>query len=133
MLPKAHILYGAILAIGSWFLFPNVTSTYAALIFLSSFLIDFDHYMWYVIKKKDWSLKNAYYYLKDEIIEQHQLMIFHTVEFLILVGVLSFIWIGFYYILVGMLYHSALDVIEMTKEKTLMNREYSLIYHYIRK
>lgn len=133
MLPKVHIFYGAILTLMSWYLFDNITLVPAFLLFFGSVFIDFDHYMWYVIKKKDWNLKRAYYYLKDKIHEPKQLMLFHTVEFLIFIGLLAFVWFGFYYILVGMLYHSALDIIDMNKYGGLKLREFSLINWYIKK
>lgn len=133
MLPKTHVFYGALLSLSTWFLFPDFTWFPVLLLFFSSVLIDTDHYIWYVVTKKDWNLKNAYYYLKYEASESHQLMLFHTVEFLIFTGLLSFIWFGFYYILIGMLYHSALDIFNMTKQKQLFAREFSLIKWYIRK
>jgi len=133
MLPKAHFFFGFLLVLLSWFIFPNITWFYILLIFLSSIFIDVDHYIWYVFVKKDWSLKNAYYYLKNDSIEQHQLMIFHTIEFIIIIGLFSFIWIGFYYIFIGIVYHSIFDIIDMVKHRNVMCREYSLIYHFIRK
>ena len=128
MLPNAHVLYGILLALTSWFLFPGVTWFEALLILFSSIFIDVDHYIWYVIVKKDWNLKRAYYYLRDEVKGSQKLMIFHTIEFLIVIGLLSFIWFGFYYIFIGVLYHFALDMMSMIKLKRLKDREYSLIH-----
>jgi len=124
MLPKFHVFHGVILALVSWYLFPNITLVSAFLLFFGSVFIDFDHYIWYIFVKKDWNLNNAYYYLKDKSTEKKQLMLFHTIEFLIFTGLLCFIWIGFYYILIGMLYHSMLDIVDM---RELRSREFFLI------
>jgi len=60
MLPQYHIILGAVFSIMLFLIFPQGVGLIGAIIFfLSSFLIDIDHYTGYVIKKKDWSLKNA--------------------------------------------------------------------------
>lgn len=133
MLPKSHIFYGAILALASWVSFPDIPLISISLIFFSSVLIDVDHYLWYGFVKKDWSLKNAYYYLKHHDQIKRPLMLFHTIECFILVGMLTMVWFEFYYVLIGMLFHVALDFIEMMKHRTASNREYSLIYHFMKK
>ena len=60
MLPKQHLFYGAIFALALFLIFPEIGLIGGLLIFFSTVLIDFDHYIYYVIKKKDLSLKNAY-------------------------------------------------------------------------
>lgn len=95
------------------------------LVFASSVLIDFDHYLWYVVKKKDWSLKNAYNFLRYTD-HGKTLMVFHTVEFLVLTAILSYWWIGFFYIFTGMIFHSALDIMEMGR-RNLKYREFFLV------
>ena len=40
--------------------------------------------------------------------------IFHTIEFLVLIVFLSFYFNFFLFILIGMLFHSILDIIDMT-------------------
>ena len=127
MLPKWHALLGFVFAyIVYWF--TSITIFQASLIFLSSVLIDFDHYSWYAIKKKDWNLKNAYYWNKA-LPKKHKPMmhIFHTIEFTILVGLLGFIWSGFFYIFIGMLFHSFSDIIEINYNKKTGCREFSFI------
>ena len=85
MLPKTHILLGLIFSLLIYFSL-ELTIIQASLVFLSSFLIDFDHYLWYVFKKKDFSLKNAYYYLKDFEKDKAHLMVFHSILDLISLG-----------------------------------------------
>ena len=63
MLPKWHILLGFLFTyVIYWFTSINIFQ--ASLIFLASILIDFDHYIFCVQKKKDWSFKNAYFFLR---------------------------------------------------------------------
>ncbi|VVB78729.1 Uncharacterised protein [uncultured archaeon] len=125
MLPKTHIIFGAIFSLIAYY-FLSLDYLQSSLIFVSSFLIDFDHYMWYVNKKKDFSLKNSYYYLKKVRLNKPVMMIFHTIEFLFLVLLLSFLWNGFLFILIGMLFHSVLDIIQMAYEGELEYREFFL-------
>ena len=129
MLPKWHILSGFISSyIIYWF--TSLTIFQASLIFLSSVLIDFDHYLWYRFKKRDWNLKNAYIYLKRHRKIYKPLMLLHTIEFHILIALLIFVWQGFFYVLVGMLFHSIFDLIDLIYTKRLYLREFSLI-HFI--
>lgn len=129
MLPKTHMIYGALFSI-LLFLF-KVDPNYCILVFFASFLIDFDHYSWYVIRKKDISLKKAYYHLKDNVKKKLTLMIFHTIEFHIFVLLLSYFWIGFFYIFIGMLFHSLLDLIDLYSINEIKFREFFLIKYLI--
>lgn len=123
MLPKTHIIFGAIFSILVYYLF-NITIFQTTLMFLASFLIDFDHYTWYVNKKKEFSLKNAYFHLKNVKPIKPMMMLFHTIEFLFIVFIISFLWIGFLFILVGMLFHSILDIVQMAYDNELHYREF---------
>ncbi len=131
MLPKWHILLGFVFAyIVYWFTSINIFG--ASLIFLSSVLIDFDHYVWYGFKKKDWSLKNAYNRNKALPKKHKPIMhIFHTIEFLIMVFMLFYFWNGFLFILVGMVFHSILDILDIFYNKKLGAREFSFIRYLI--
>jgi len=125
MLPKTHIILGALFSIILFFFGVNYFN--CILVFLSSFLIDFDHYLWYIIRKKDFNLKNAYYTLKGTEKKKLYLMVFHTIEFLLFILLLSYLWKGFLWIFIGMVFHSILDLIELYKEKELTFREFLLI------
>ncbi|MFQ5531781.1 MAG: hypothetical protein ACE5ES_04160, partial [Candidatus Nanoarchaeia archaeon] len=59
MLPKTHIILGFIFSVLIFFLFPQMGLIGASLIFFSSFLIDFDHYLYYLFKKKDPNPRNS--------------------------------------------------------------------------
>lgn len=132
MLPKTHAILGFIFSTLSYFTFP-ITIFQAILIFLSSFLIDFDHYWFYVKKTKDWNLKRASNW-KVYLSKKHKpiMHIFHTIEFIILIIILSFFWNIFLFILIGMLFHSILDIIDLIYRKVINIREFSLIRYLIR-
>jgi hypothetical protein len=131
MLPKWHVLTGFLFA---YVIYGSISLTFfqVSLIFLASIFIDFDHYIWYIHRKKDWSLKNAYDFLKEKK-HLRTMMIFHTIEFHILIALLIFVWGGFLYILIGMIFHSVLDIIDMSFKRELKNREFSLIEYLARK
>lgn len=57
MLPSRHFILGLILGA---ILFPYIGLLGAILVWFSSFLIDFDHYLWFIFIKRDFSLKKAY-------------------------------------------------------------------------
>ena len=53
MYPKHHILLGFIFSVFVFILFPKIGILGVSIIFLSSFLIDVDHYIGYAIRKRD--------------------------------------------------------------------------------
>ena len=114
MLPRYHILFGAIFTFLIFIASPNIKPIYLALVFLSSFLMDFDHYLCSVLKTKRLGIFHSFKYHKEMrkiqyaerkkgIKQKGDFHIFHTVEFHILIGLLSFYWIGFFYIFLGMM------------------------------
>ena len=135
MLPKWHILWGAVFTFVLSIAFPMISVPYLILIFLSTFLIDFDHYMAGARKIKSLSLiKVLRYHDLMEVLHQDNKMrkvkdksdfhIFHTVEFHILVLALGLLWIGFFYVFIGMLFHSILDIIELKRRDMMYIREF---------
>ncbi|MFA7707816.1 MAG: hypothetical protein WCX73_02615 [Candidatus Pacearchaeota archaeon] len=127
MLPKAHIILGAIFSLIAFYFF-HLTIIEAGLIFLSSVLIDFDHYMFGAVRNKTLNLKKLYFWHKN-LGSSHKPMfhIFHSLEFLLLILILSFYYHFFLFILIGMVFHSILDLIDLIKRKAINCREFSLI------
>jgi len=123
MLPKWHILIGFVF---SYLLahFFNISLLSALLIFSSSVLIDVDHYIHYIYKKRDISLINAYFWHKG-LPKHHKkiLHIFHTLEFHILVFLISFFWRPLIFIFLGLLLHSVSDLIDLFLGKMKFFRE----------
>lgn len=127
MLPKWHILFGAIFSLIIFYFF-QITIFQASLIFLSSILIDFDHYMFGAIRNKTLNLKKLYFWHKALGKKHKPIMhIFHSLEFLVFIAILSFYFDFFLFILIGIIFHSVLDVIDLFFTKRINCREFSLI------
>ena len=143
MLPRWHILFGTLFTFLVWFFVPSMPIGYLLLIFLASFLIDFDHYANAVIKNRSLSLRKAFdYHKKAREIEMQEISrgikrkgdfhLFHTVEFHALVGFLGLFWSGFFYIFLGMLFHSLLDVFSLLFTGVFHRREF-FFFNWARK
>ena len=135
MLPRWHIIFGGAFTLLLWLAVPGISWIYLLLVFLASFLIDFDHYAASVLMTERLSLKESFKYHESvgrtEIEEKKRgirrrgdFHLFHTVEFHLLVGLLGLVWIGFFYIFIGMIFHSLLDVVDLTKRDTFYRREF---------
>ena len=135
MLSRWHIFYGSIFSLSIWLIVPQLKWYYVLFIFLSSFLINLDHYLYYLIKTKKIRLANYFDYRKKRILKEKEenkkgiktkgdLHIFHTLEFHILVGILSIFWMSFFYILIGMIFHSLLDIIYLVYNGLIYRREF---------
>ena len=141
MIPKYHTLLGAVFSILIYFLF-SLTPFQATLIFLASFLIDFDHYLWYALRKKDlnpinstkWFFKKRKIWIKLPPNQRRKIklpiLIFHGIEFWILLIILSFLNPLFIYILIGVLFHAVFDFIELfyLKEPLYFKASQVLVY-----
>ncbi len=115
MLVSRHIVTGILFVI-AFTVISNLHILLAIIIFLSSVLIDFDHYLFYVWRKKDISLKNAYKYYRELPSGRSGkpgIMIFHTAEFFIFVLFISFVFPIFIFVLFGMILHLAVDILGM--------------------
>jgi hypothetical protein len=144
MLVKYHILTGFVISLLIWFLFPQIGWFYTLIIFLASFLIDFDHYLWYALKKKDWNLVNAVnffykqrdFFLKMKISEREKykniIMIFHGIECWILLVLLILVHKVFLFVLIGMGIHMILDFIDLYNHNLPFHIKTSQIYTHQR-
>lgn len=144
MLPKTHILAGFLLSLFLLLIIPETSLIFASLVFLSSFLVDFDHYLYYAYKKRDYSPKRAIAYFKNKVTKFRLLSkkklikyysgiyIFHGIEILIISFLLGkFIWSGFYAVLVGVSFHLILDYIERVQIFYYPSK-ISIIWDYIK-
>lgn len=115
MLPKYHIIFSIILTIILYLL--NFDFLFILLFFLASILIDIDHYFFYIIKKKNFNLGKTYKYFRYELnrarIKKPKtlLFIFHTIEFFLLLLILSLFLNFFWPIFFGCLFHDVIDII----------------------
>ncbi len=132
MLPKWHILSGLIFSLALYLLL-GVSIINSSIVFLASVLIDIDHYLFYIIKFKDRNLKKAYLWHK-KLGRKHKpaMHLFHSAEFLFLVFALSLFSEIFLFILVGMLFHTLFDIIDMAVHR-IFTREYLLLRYLLAK
>lgn len=137
MLPRWHVLLGAIFTLLLWIASPGISLFYLALVFLASIFIDLDHYLVAVHKNKSASLPQALDYYKEQqkleiklhkkgIRTKGHFFLFHTLEFHLLIAVLGVFFTPFFYIFLGMLFHSLLDVLDMLQKGRIYRREFFL-------
>jgi hypothetical protein len=124
MLPKAHILLGIPFALVCLYLFPQIGLLGAGIIFLSSFLIDVDHYIYYVLAEKRLSLFKAYNWhfvnrqrmkqlsRKERKKHKNEILFLHGLEPLIILYFLSFLWQSIIFIVVGFSFHLFVDILD---------------------
>ena len=145
MLPKYHILLGFIFSLILYLIFPFIGFLGFFIIFFSSFLIDVDHYLYYIFKKKDLNLKKAYKYFfekRKKIISSTKFVndvpnpamyFFHGIEILLVLFILGiFISKNFLFIFIGFSFHLFLDILEQIYYGFRIAK-ISLVYDFIKK
>ena len=111
MIPLIHffaslILFCVLFSFFGWF---------SLLVFVGGVLIDVDHYLDYIILKRDFSLRRAYLFFKDyKGPKTVRLHLFHTVEFWFLLLVLSFFSMVVMIFSFGVLLHMLMDLHNLT-------------------
>jgi len=131
MLVSTHVIISFLVALVIYPFF----GLYSIIFFLSGFLIDFDHCIEYSISKKDLNPFNAYKHNMDryrknkKIIQKGEwndkiyLHIFHTLEFILLLGILSFFSKIIFFVFLGVLFHTLLDFSSFSYYKIKYNRK----------
>ncbi len=123
---KQHLLIGFVVSyiLIHFFNFPLFTGL---IIFLSSILIDGDHYLWYGFKTKDWNPFHAIRWYNKSIQKWHSLtskerekfkrgvFICHGVLFWAILLSLSFLHKIFLWILIGVGIHMIADLIDLAR------------------
>lgn len=113
MKPLVHILFSLILAV---VLYP-IFNWRVLFVLAGGFLIDIDHYLWHIYKYKKFNLINSYkFYMKNIEVNDFTnvtgiLLIFHTIEFFLIIIFLSFYNQFVLLFLIGLLGHYLLDLI----------------------
>lgn len=104
------------------------------MIFIGGFLVDLDHWIFYAYYYKKFSLKEGYHFFSVGRIQEckGKIFLFHTIEFLVLLIVLSIYYKLVYFILLGFITHILMDwSIELSKQKS--TKELSIIYNLLKK
>ncbi|MFA5992300.1 MAG: hypothetical protein WC796_01170 [Candidatus Pacearchaeota archaeon] len=145
MLPKVHVIIGLLFSIVVYFLFPSIGILGLLIIFLSSFLIDVDHYIYFVLKKHNLSLIKAYRWfrkheklkellskdpsIKQKIKNYHFGFFFlHGIEAILVLLVLFYFTksLIFIEVVLGFIIHQILDFIELYK----FDKQYGVSRYY---
>jgi len=114
MVPLIHFLVSLLIAM---LLYP-IFSWKVLMVFAGGVLIDVDHYLLYICRFRKLSLKGCYKYHHVDVKKNHHkdvfgaLLIFHTIEFLLLSAFLSLYSALALIFTVGLLGHYTLDIIE---------------------
>jgi len=136
MLPRWHIFLGLMFCIVFKLISPQTSYASLFLIWFASVFIDFDHYLSAGFKHKKWNPVDAVkhnYDLRDKALKQKSELglcekgdfhIFHTVESHLVTGVIALFFSPFYFIFIGMVFHSLLDLIWMVRHDVLDSREF---------
>lgn len=142
MSPKYHIIYGFIFSLLFLFIFPEIGIFAFSLIFLSSVFIDLDHAMRYSFKTgnfnpiKFWKWSNKHKLSNKEIKDMRRYkypqFIFHGVEFVFILIILSFYFYFVRFVLIGVLFHMILDYIWIFNKGFPWEIKLSQIYVYMR-
>lgn len=144
MLPKYHIILGFLFSMSLFLIFPSIGLLNAGIIFLSSFLIDIDHYILFVVKKRNLNPKNAlkWFFKKKEEYERIPVKdrnnfysgfyFLHGFELLLILFLLGlFVSNIFFFILIGFIFHLFLDVLEnIVLDKRI--DKLSIIYDFVK-
>lgn len=124
MKPTYHLIVSMLLTIA---LYPFY-GPYSLLAMLGGFLIDTDHYIFYVVKKRDFSIRRMYNYCMDSTYNEI-FCIFHNIEFFALILLLSLLAPIFFIMLLSMFIHFIMDFINLHQKGRLKKdiKAFSLI------
>ena len=113
MKTPAHVAVSLILAAALYQIF----QWKVLLILAGGVMIDIDHYLWYIYKYRKFSLFSCYEYLTVEAEKNNwkdvngALFVFHTIEFILLVILLSFYNQLALIFAIGLFFHYLMDAI----------------------
>ena len=143
MFPKTHVIVGIIASLAIFILWPSISLFNLGIIFLSSVLIDFDHYLYFIWTKSDFSLAHAYrwFVAKNKLMfslpenerkkYKHVILLFHGIEFWLLIFLLSFLDKIFIWVLAGLAIHMFVDFAGVLYYKEPLYTKFSQIYVYL--
>jgi len=144
MHPKVHFIIGVLFIIILHFIFPQITFLSLLIILFSSVLIDGDHYIYYIIKKRNFNLFKCYRWYQNHfhktinipMSERKKIYtgfyLFHGIEMLIILFLLgTYVNQFFIFIFIGFSIHLFLDIVFEIYFKHTIDK-ISIIYSYYR-
>ena len=143
MLPKYHILLGFIFVLILFFLFPEISILNLTIIFFSSWLIDVDHFFYYISKTGDFNLIKCYKWYRAHLRKTLSLPMnerkkvysglyfFHGIEWIIILFLLGNYFSIFFFVFLGFSLHWIVDSPHEYYIKRTIDK-ISLIWNYHR-
>ncbi len=120
---KHHFIVSSVLSL---LLFP-IFKFNVIYIMIGGFLIDSDHYLYYIFKYRSFNLRKAYHSEKDFKATSGRIYIFHLIDVLILCVILSFYSKIFLLFTIGLIPHHIMDYYMLKYiEKNLKHRIFFL-------
>jgi len=144
MLPRWHIFWGLIFTGIIWLSSPSIEYYYLIILFLSTVLLDIDHYINAAYKEKNLSLRKAFSYYSrlnkrikfqelKGIRKKEDFHPLHTVEFHLVIAILAYFFTPFIFVFLGIVFHSLLDLFSLIYRRRIYLREYFLIFWIYKK
>jgi hypothetical protein len=136
---RQHAIYGGIAAVALSFYWGPWRSV---LFWVAAWLIDADHYWDYLWRSRfaDWSPKRMFRYYDLMTGRGHDkrfyaFSLLHNAEIFLVVWLLAHYinYVFFITVLLGMLFHLALDMIELGRNHIFFVRSFSIIEYWIRR
>ena len=125
-----HILVSSVIA---YFAYP-IAGWKVLLIFVGGVMIDIDHYLWYIYDNKKFNMFECYNHFTYEAEKNGFkdvagiLMVFHTVDFLLAMVIISFFSQYALLFTIGLLPHYILDLIFILRVPKRFIVNHSIIY-----
>jgi len=144
MYPLPHLISGIIFSLILFFIFPQINLIGSFIIVISTVLIDIDHYIYFIYKKKDWNLKNAYDW-SIEVCKKFSSLpktqrnkfysgfcFLHGIEILIILIILGILVSKYFlFIFIGFLFHLFSDVIYQIVQRERVDK-LSLVHDFLK-
>ena len=123
--------------VAALFLIPFWSVAQLAAFAVGSILIDVDHYVFYIFRRRRFDVKGMFAYFEELQEVQHHIpyagiCILHTMEFYLLVYLLSRTYPILTPAFIGMVFHFGLDLIHLRQHRFLTGRAFFIIEHIIR-
>jgi len=128
----------ALTGIAAAALTPFLNGTELVLFAAGGVLIDVDHYLLYVARRRDFSVPGMFRYFEElqpiqSSIPYVGLCVFHTIDFFLLLALLAHFHPALHALLAGCLFHFVLDLFDLRRKGALYIRAYFLLEHFIRR
>jgi len=140
----SHVILGGIISLLIFLLAPDIAFSSFLVIFVSSVLIDIDHYLSYAITNNDLNFVRMCKYQekrmkvweglsrKQKRYSKHDIIIFHGIEFFLLVAAIALFYELARFILIGISIHMILDFIDLYFSEAPFYVKSSQLYLYFK-